>query len=287
MGFIYSLHRWKTAGAFNRQAVCAAGLLAALLLPVSLPAQSSRPGMGATPYADAGGTGVTFRVWSPHATNVQVRGSFNSWGSTAMAEEGTSDLWSADVPGVTNNSQYKYFINNAEWWKDPRSRMVTQSGYKSGSANSIVYAPNAFNWTGDTRLPVTQSELVIYQLHVGAFHDPPGAGSPGKFTDAIAKLDHLTSLGINAIELLPISEFPGDFSWGYNPADIFAVENTGYGGPDGLKNLVKAAHARGIRVLLDMVHNHWGPNDLELYGFDVGSASRIYLYTNSGICCTP
>jgi len=287
MGFIYSLHGWKTACAFNRQAVCAAGLLAAWLLPVSVPGQSSRPGMGATPYADAGGTGVTFRVWSPHATNVQVRGSFNSWGSTAMAEEGTSDLWSADVPGVTNNSQYKYFINNAEWWKDPRSRMVTQSGYKSGSANSIVYFPNAFNWMGDTRLPVTQSELVIYQLHVGAFHDPPGGGSPGKFTDVIAQLDHLTNLGINAIELLPISEFPGDFSWGYNPADIFAVENTGYGGSDGLKNLVKAAHARGIRVLLDMVHNHWGPNDLELYGFDVGSASRIYLYTNSGICCTP
>ena len=257
------------------------------LLAWSAGAQSARPGMGATPYADAGGTGVTFRVWSPNATSIAVRGSFNGWGSTAMTEEGTSDLWSVDVPGVPNNAQYKYFINNTHWWKDPRSRMVTQSGYQSGSANSIVYPPQAFNWAGDTRLPVTQSELVIHQLHVGAFHDPPGGGSPGKFTDVIAKLDHLTNLGINAIELLPISEFPGDYSWGYNPADIFAVENTGYGGPDGLKNLVKAAHARGIRVILDMVHNHWGPNDLELYGFDVGSANRIYLYTAPGLCCPP
>jgi 1,4-alpha-glucan branching enzyme len=68
--------------------------------------------MGANPYADALGTGVTFRVWSPHATAVAVRGSFNGWGASAMAEEGTSDLWSVDVAGVTNGSQYKYFVND-------------------------------------------------------------------------------------------------------------------------------------------------------------------------------
>lgn len=260
-------------------------LLVTLLPVVAAVAQSSRPGMGATPYADAGGTGVTFRVWSPHATSVAVRGTFNGWGTTTMLKEAAGNLWSVDVPGVTNNSQYKYFVNNTEWWKDPRSRLVTQSGYKSPNANSIVYDPNAFNWLGDTRLPVTQSELVIYELHVGAFYDPPGGGSPGKFADVIAKLDHLAALGVNAIELLPIAEFPTDFSWGYNPADIFAVENNGYGGADGLKSLVRAAHARGIHVLLDVVHNHWGGGDLELYGFDVGSASRFYVYTQADKCC--
>jgi len=244
--------------------------------------------MGATPYADALGTGVTFRVWSPHATSVAVRGTFNSWGSTAMVEEGSTDIWSVDVPGVANGSQYKYFINGSQWWKDPRSRLVTQSGYNSPDANSIVYFPNAFNWQSDTRLAVTQSDLVIYEMHIGAFYDPtPSSGGPGKFTDAIAKLDHLANLGINAVELLPLAEFPGDYSWGYNPADMFAVENTGYGGADGLKSFVKAAHARGIRVLLDTVHNHWGPTDFELYGFDIGSASRFYVYTNANICCTP
>jgi 1,4-alpha-glucan branching enzyme len=271
----------------NRQAGCAAGLLVTLLVAASVTGQSSRPGMGATPYADVNGTGVTFRVWSPNATNVQVRGSFNGWGSTAMVEEGASDLWSVDVSGVANGAQYKYFINNTHWWKDPRSRQVTQSGYNSPNANSIVYFPNAFNWAGDTRLTVNRSDLVIYEMHIGSFYDPPGGGSPGKFADAIAKLDHLADLGVNAVELLPLAEFPGDYSWGYNPADIFAVENAGYGGPDGLKNFVKAAHARGIRVLLDVVHNHWGPNDFELYGFDTGSANRFYVYTTNGLCCTP
>jgi 1,4-alpha-glucan branching enzyme len=250
-------------------------------------AQSTRAGMGATPFADGLGTGVTFRVWSPHATNVAVRGTFNGWGTTPMTEEGTSDLWSVDVPGVTNGSQYKYFINGTHWWKDPRSRHVTQSGYNTGNANSLVYFPNAFDWQGDTRLPVAQSNLVIYEMHVGALYDPSPSGGPGKFADAITKLDHLTNLGINAVELLPIAEFPGDNSWGYNPADIFAVENSGYGGPDGLKAFVKAAHARGIRVLLDVVHNHWGPNDLELYGFDVGATSRFYVYTATNISSTP
>lgn len=259
-----------------------------MLLTISGAAQSIRPGMGATPYADALGTGVTFRVWAPHATSVAARGTFNGWGSTALTEEGTTDLWSVDVPNVPAGSQYKYFINGNYWWKDPRSRQVTYSGYDSSGANSIVYYPNAFDWQGDVRLPVASSNLVIYEMHVGAFYDPtPASGSPGKFTDAVAKLDYLAALGINAVELLPIAEFPTDNSWGYNPADIFAVENGGYGGPDGLKTFVRAAHARGIRVLLDVVHNHYGPNDLELYGFDVGSASRVYFYTNAGICCTP
>ncbi len=266
-----------------------AGCVAAtLIFALAAPAQSTRPGLGATPYADALGTGVTFRVWSPNATTVAVRGSFNGWGITSMTEESASDLWSVDVAGVTNGSQYKYFVNGTYWWKDPRSRQVTSSGYDRPGANSIVYDPAAFNWSGDTRLPVNQSDLVIYEMHIGAFHDPaPGSGGPGRFADSIQKLDHLAALGINAVELLPLAEFPGDYSWGYNPADPYAVENQGYGGPDGLKSFVKAAHARGIRVLLDVVHNHYGPTDLELYGFDVGPASRFYFYTNAGICCTP
>lgn len=246
--------------------------------------------MGSIPYAGVTGTGVTFRVWAPHATSVSVPGSFNGWNPTAnfLVKEGTSQIWSADIPTARAGHEYKYLINGTYWWKDPRSRKVTVSGYDSPGANSIVYDPAAFNWNGDARLGVNASDLVIYELHIGAFNDPtPVAGGPGKFTDAINKLDHLVALGVNAVELLPVAEFPGDTSWGYNPADLFAVENTGYGGPDGLKTFVREAHVRGIRVLLDVVHNHWGPNDLELYGFDTGPANRAYVYTNAGICCTP
>src|SRR6185503_12184793 len=116
--------------------------------------------------------------------------------------------------------------------------------------------------------------------------DPtPASGGPGKFTDAIARLSYLTNLGVNAVELMPLAEFAGDYSWGYNPADLYAVENVGYGGPDGLKNFVKAAHQRGLRVLHDVVHNHYGPSDLDLWGFDVGTTPGIYFYSATGICC--
>lgn len=240
--------------------------------------------MGSIPYADAGGTGVTFRVWAPNATSVVVRGSFNGWSSTAnplVKETGGLGLWSADVATARNGDQYKYYLNNTLWKRDPRGRKVVNS-----SDNSIVYDPNAFNWGGDTRLAVNTSDLVIYELHVGAFYDAtPSSGGPGKFADAITKLDYLTNLGINAIELMPLAEFAGDYSWGYNPADPYAVENSGYGGPDGLKSFVKAAHQRGIRVLLDVVHNHYGPSDLDLWTFDNGASPSIYFYTAANICC--
>jgi 1,4-alpha-glucan branching enzyme len=266
---------------FRASILTIAGILTSLQFAS---AQSSRPGMGSTPYADATGTGVTFRVWAPDATNVSVPGIFNGWNTTAnfLQKEGSSGLWSADISAARPNHEYKYFINGI-WKMDPRARKVVNS-----TGNSIVYDPNAFNWAGDARLVVTNSCTVIYELHVGAFYDPtPGSGGPGKFTDAINKLDYLASLGVNAVELLPILEFPGDYSWGYNLSDPYAVENTGYGGPDGLKSFVKAAHQRGIRVIMDVVHNHYGPSDLDMWGFDVGTTPGIYFYSASGISTTP
>lgn len=242
--------------------------------------------MGATPYADALGTGVTFRVWAPNATNVAVPGQFNGWSTAAnyLVKEPGTEVWSADIPAARNGHEYKYQINGSVWKRDPRNRKAVSS-----VGNSIVYDPKAFNWGGDSRLAVNQSDLVIYEMHIGAFYDPtPAGGGPGKFADAITKLDHLTNLGINAVELLPINEFAGDYSWGYNLAEPYAVENSGYGGPDGLKNFVKAAHARGIHVLLDLVHNHYGPSDLDLWGFDNGTTPGAYFYPGStGIGTTP
>src|SRR2546421_9914820 len=117
-------------------------------------AQSSRPGMGSTPYANVSGTGVTFRVWAPHATSVSVAGTFNGWSTAAhpLTQEGATGIWSRDVSTARANDQYKYVINGQYWWKDPRSRMVTVSGYNSSGANSIVYDPNAFKWNGDALL---------------------------------------------------------------------------------------------------------------------------------------
>jgi 1,4-alpha-glucan branching enzyme len=135
----------------------------------------------------------------------------------------------------------------------------------SSAGNSVIYQPS-FDWGEEAFQMPPWNELVIYELHVGTFNDRPGA-PPGNFQGIIDRLSHLSGLGINAIELMPAMEFAADFSWGYNPAHLFAVESSA-GGPDALKALVRAAHKHGIAVIFDVVYNHLGPSDLDLWHFD-------------------
>ena len=282
--------------------LCLVLFCAAFVLANASLAQSTRPGWGSIPYHDMSGTGVTFRVWAPNATSVYVPGTFNSWSTTAtpLAKELTNGtwtgVWSADVAGVTNLSQYKYYIINPyvsnNWKHDPRSRWVTNPGTSPG-ANDIVYDPNAFNWNGDSLTPPALNDLFIYELHMGTF---PSSSVPSRFIAATNKLDYLKSLGVNAVEVMPIAEFcnSGD-SWGYNPAQPFAADNVQYGGPDGLKTFVQACHARGIAVLLDVVHNHYGPSpNLDMWDFDGWAGTNslggggIYFYeSNTNLQITP
>jgi 1,4-alpha-glucan branching enzyme len=238
----------------------------------SITAQSSRSGWGSTPYHDAGGSGVTFRVWAPNATTVFVPGQFNSWSTTAtpLTKELTNGswtgVWSADVPIASTGQQYKYFINfsgGSAYKHDPRARLVTFSGTTSG-ANDIIYDPTNFNWRGDNFTTPALNDLFVYELHMGTF----STNGATRFLAATNQLDYLKSLGVSAVEVMPIAEFPGDNSWGYNPAQPFAVENIGYGGTDGFKTFVQACHLRGLAVLLDVVHNHYGPSDLDMWNFD-------------------
>lgn len=125
------------------------------------------------------------------------------------------------------------------------------------------------------------NEMVVYEMHVGTFNDSAG-GNPGTFSTAISRLDQLRDLGVNAIEVLPIAEFAGDFSWGYNPAYPFAVEGA-YGGMNEFKRFVNEAHARGIAVIVDVVHNHYGPSDLDMWRFDnwyQNNLGGIYFYND-------
>jgi 1,4-alpha-glucan branching enzyme len=261
-------------------------------------AQSSRPGWGSIPYHDASGTGVTFRVWAPNATSVYVPNQSNNWSTTATPlfkelSNGTwGGVWSADVTTASTGEQYKYFINysgGSVWKHDPRARLVTFSGTSTG-ANDIIYDPNAFNWQGDSLTPPALNDLFVYELHIGTFYSD---GVSSRFVAATNRLDYLKSLGVNTVEVMPIAEFPGDSSWGYNPAQPFAVENIGYGGTDGFKTFVQACHLRGIAVLLDVVHNHYGPSDLDMWNFDgftgggpIGGG--IYFYqSNTNLQITP
>ena len=247
-----------------------------LLCSVSF-AQSSRPGLGSVPYPG----GITFRVWAPNATAAAVAGEFNDWHAATMARDASGGTWSLDVSGARPGQRYKYVFNGHIWKRDPRARRVNHS-----NGDSIIYDPAAFDWNGDRAPNVPRNDLVIYQLHVGTF---AGLNPPATFDDAIAHLDHVRDLGCTAVELLPVNEFPGGRSWGYNPSEPFAIE-TDYGGPDAFKRFVRAAHDRGLAVIADVVHNHYGPTDLDLWQYDGafwnGYYGGIYFY-NDGRAETP
>ena len=225
-------------------------------------------------------TGTMFRTWAPNAESVAVIGTFNDWNPRrdAMKKESASGVWSLEVRGAKPGDEYMFLINGELERKDPRARMVTSSDGKC-----VIYDTNAFDWTGSKRPdPVALGEMVIYQLHPGTFHDPdPTDGEPGTLRDAIGKLDHLVKMGVNCVLLMPVNEFAGRHSWGYNPSDLFAIESA-YGGPDALKEFVKACHERAIAVHMDVVHNHYGPGDLHLRQFDGhgggDNEAGIYFY---------
>jgi len=244
------------------------------------PSITKHAGMGAIP----GAKGVAFGVWAPHAEKVYVTGTFNDWSTTAtpLAKE-ENGYWSIGVPDAKVGDEYRYLIHTPPDWHlpplsriDPYARKVTNS-----IGNGIIYDPQAFNWGDDTFHMATGNELVIYEMHVGTFHVKE-EGHPGTLDSAVEKLPYLKNLGINAVELMPVAEFSGNFSWGYNPAHPFAVESD-YGGPDALKRFVKAAHEHGIAVIIDAVYNHLGPSDLDLWQFDGWSENGkggIYFYND-------
>ncbi|MDA8959664.1 alpha-amylase family glycosyl hydrolase [bacterium] len=234
---------------------------------------STRPGMGAMPYAG----GATFRVWAPDADAVSVAGPFNAWSpsSAPLSAEGDGN-WSLDVRGLGAGDRYKYVVDTGaqlNWRADPRSRQVTNS-----VGDSVIVDPDAFAWTGQFFTP-QWNDTVHYEMHIGTFNDLPG-GAPGSFGSALQRLDHLQSLGVNMIALMPINEFPGEFSWGYNPAHPYAPE-TAYGDVEDVKRFVQAAHDRGIGVTLDVLYNHLGPNDIPHWQFDgsfPGRSGGNYFY---------
>ena len=231
--------------------------------------------MGAVPHA----AGTTFRVWAPHAGSVAVIGTFNNWDAAANPLHHEADgYWATDVPAAKTGDEYKFHLTNGDQAfdrNDPYAREMTNS-----AGASVVHDP-AFDWGDDHFEMPAWNELVIYELHVGTFN-APDQENVGTFRSVVEKLPYLRDLGINCIELLPAAEFPGSRSWGYNPANPFALESD-YGGPVAFKEMVRAAHQHGIAVVLDVVYNHFGPGDLDLWQFDGWSENGgggIYFYND-------
>ncbi|TQI71412.1 1,4-alpha-glucan branching enzyme [Gramella sp. Hel_I_59] len=233
------------------------------------------PGMGC--IIDEGLT--TFRVWAPNADKIFVTGTFNDWNADDLElEHEENGYWAGTTDKAKQGDEYKYVIhNNGETFyrNDPYAFELTNS-----DGNSVIRDLN-FDFGDDQYQLPSFNQLVIYELHVGTFNRK-SADTVGTFENVIEKLDYLKNLGINCIELLPVAEFPGGESWGYNPAHPFAIEQD-YGGPNGLANLVKAAHQHGIGVIMDVVYNHFGPSDMDLWQFDGWSQNDkggIYFYND-------
>lgn len=215
---------------------------------------SQQSGMGSMPI---NGGGVGFRVWAPFARKIFVAGEFNDWSETKnpLESEGNGN-WSADISSAKIDDQYRYVIHFEDgghaWHTDPRARRV------SNDDNGYIVEPKYFWDSGSFGMPGF-NELVIYQLHVATFNR---RGELGDFNSLIEKLDYLTDLGINAIELMPIFGFAGNHSLGYNPAFPFDIESS-YGGDTGFREFIKAVHEKGMALIVDVVYNHFGPEDLD------------------------
>jgi 1,4-alpha-glucan branching enzyme len=226
--------------------------------------------LGATPATG----GTVFKVWAPTRTTVHVRGEFNGWGLASPLAK-TGPYFAGFVPGASNRQMYKYFFNNSVWNSDARARSLDPSN----NYNARIEDPFGYTWiSGDFPTPPLD-QLVLYQLHVGTFagrNDPLGSVPfPSGFDDVAARVGHLQALGVNAVLLNPINEFPGDESAGYNPVSDWAPEWI-YGTPDDFKHLVDVFHQHGIAVLLDIVWNHFSFTDNYLWNYD---GSQIYFDT--------
>jgi 1,4-alpha-glucan branching enzyme len=222
--------------------------------------------------------GVTFRVWAPFAESVAVIGSFDNWAEHPMQSEGDGYWWT-DVGEALAGQEYKFVIRNGSstyYRNDPRALRFTTS-----AGNSVI-ASTYFDWGDDAFTPIPREQQVMYELHVGTFHRPDPAIT-GTFEDVTAKLDYLANLGINTIELMPITTMSMDHGWGYVADYIYSVESL-YGGRHGFLEFVKAAHQRGIGVVLDVVYNHFGPDEqMQMWQFDGWSQDGkggIYFYND-------
>lgn len=166
-------------------------------------------------------------------------------------------VFAADVEGVGDGTEYVFVLDDDIERPDPVARFQP----KGVHGPSAVVDPGAFVWSDDSWPGLTHDELVIYELHVGTFTPE------GTFEAIIPRLRNLVELGVTAIEVMPVAQFPGARNWGYDGVGLYAVQNT-YGGPAGFKTLVDAAHVVGLGVILDVVYNHVGPegSHLETYG---------------------
>jgi maltooligosyltrehalose trehalohydrolase len=202
--------------------------------------------------------GVRFAVWAPKARTVDVEltGEVDGPARYVPLVADTGRIYTRFAPGVVSGARYRFRIDGAALYPDPWSRSQPDGVH----GPSEVVDPARFRWTDDRWTGVSREDLIIYELHVGTFTDS------GTFDGVARELPYLRRLGVTAIELMPVAEFPGSRNWGYDGVDLFAPSRN-YGGVTALKRLVDRAHRVGIAVILDVVYNHFGPDGNYLRAF--------------------
>ena len=192
------------------------------------------------------------RVWAPNAKRVELESSTRERYEFTKVDRHHHEL-GVQLPAGTD---YWLRLDGGERRADPRS--AHQPDGVDGPSRVVDH--DDFAWTDSDWRGLRWPALAIYELHVGTFTPA------GTFAAAIERLDHLVRLGVDTVELMPVAEFPGHRGWGYDGVHLWAPQST-YGGPDGLKRFVDAAHAKGLAVVLDVVYNHLGPAGNYLHEF--------------------
>jgi maltooligosyltrehalose trehalohydrolase len=196
--------------------------------------------------------GARFRLWAPGAQRVELV--FNDAASPMRSADG--GWFEAMLTAAPTGARYAFRIDGGVTVPDPASR----SNPDDVHAASALTDPLAFDWPDDGWRGRPWHEAVIYELHLGCFTPQ------GTYSAAIDRLDDLVALGVTAIELMPVADFPGRRGWGYDGVLLYAPE-AAYGSPEDMKCLIAAAHARGLMVLLDVVYNHFGPDGNYLHAY--------------------
>jgi maltooligosyltrehalose trehalohydrolase len=208
--------------------------------------------LGATVESD----GTRFGVWAPRAQriDVQIEG-----GPSVPLDRDADGVHSCLATGIGAGARYKFRIDGGDAFPDPRSRFQPDGVH--GPSEVIDHA--AFEWSDREWRGLTMERLVVYELHVGTYTPE------GTFIALIDQLPEIARLGVTAIEIMPVADFPGRWNWGYDGVALFAPSRA-YGRPDDLRRLVDAAHRHNLGVLLDVVYNHLGPdgNYLGVYSAD-------------------
>ncbi len=197
-----------------------------------------------------------FRVWAPFREKVSLR--FVGEEKIVPMQRQDNGYWIGEVEVSNTKHPLRYFYYLDETVERPDPASAYQPEGVHGPSELVDHA--SFMWEDRGWQPPSLAEMVIYEIHIGTFTHQ------GTFNAAIERLDDLKEMGINAVEVMPVAQFPGERNWGYDGVYPFSVQAS-YGGPEGFKKFINAAHLRGIAVILDVVYNHLGPEGNYLRDF--------------------